>query len=61
MTVPRDRQRDFEKLMEGTTYALIGEVIAEPELIIRDGLGRDLVKEPFSGLKAAWKAPLSNL
>ncbi len=41
--------------------ALIGEVIAEPELIIRDGLGRDLVKEPLSELKAAWKAPLAEL
>ncbi|MBX6422791.1 AIR synthase-related protein [Thermosulfurimonas sp. F29] len=61
VTVPRDRQRDFEKLMEGTTYALIGEVIAEPELIVRDGLGRDLVKEPLSELKAAWKAPLAEV
>ncbi|WP_246167906.1 phosphoribosylformylglycinamidine synthase subunit PurS [Thermosulfurimonas marina] len=61
VTVPRDRQRDFEKLMEGTTFALIGEVIAEPELIVRDGLGRDLLKESLSELKAAWKAPLAEI
>jgi len=61
VTVPREKQRDFEKLMEGTVYARIGEVIAEPELIIRDGLGRDLVKEPLSELKSAWKRTLSGI
>ncbi|OAQ19924.1 AIR synthase-related protein [Thermosulfurimonas dismutans] len=58
VTVPREKQRDFEKLMEGTTYAQIGEVIAEPVLIVRDGLGRDLIRESLSELKAAWQTPL---
>ncbi len=61
VTVPRDRQRDFEKLMEGTVFALIGEVIAEPEFIVRDGLGRTLIKESLEELKHAWKTPLAQI
>ncbi len=61
VTVPREKQRDFEKLMEGTTFALIGEVIATPELLVRDSLGRDLVKESLRELKEAWKSPLRRI
>ncbi len=59
VTVPRDKQREFEKLFAGTTYALIGEVIAEPVLIIRNGTGETVVEENIFALKQAWQAPLN--
>ena len=58
VTVPRDKQRDFEKLFSGTTYALIGEVVAEPVLICRNGRGKTVIEENIIDLKAAWKKPL---
>ncbi len=58
VTVPRDKQKDFEKIFSQTTYALIGEVVAEPVLIIRDGTGTTLLKESIFELKAAWKKTL---
>ncbi len=59
VTVPRERQHDFEKLFAGTTYALIGEVVAEPVFIVRTGTGETIIEENLSELKEAWKGPLN--
>ncbi len=59
VTVPREKQKDFEKLFSGTTYALIGEVIAEPVLVIRNGRGKTLLEENIFDLKTAWQKPLN--
>ncbi len=59
VTVPRYKQKDFEKIFSHTAYALIGEVVAEPVLIIRDAIGRTLLKENIFELKAAWKQTLN--
>ncbi len=59
VTVPREKQKEFEKLFSGTTYALIGEVVAEPVLIVRNGRGETLLEEGLHALKAAWQKPLN--
>ncbi len=59
VTVPREKQKEFEKLFSGTTYALIGEVVAEPVLIVRNGRGETLIEESLHALKAAWQKPLN--
>ncbi len=59
VTVPRDKQKDFEKLFSGAVCALIGEVVAEPVLTIRDTTGATLLEENIYELKAAWKKTLN--
>ncbi len=59
VTVPRDKQKDFEKLFSGAVCALIGEVVAEPVLTIRDTTGATLLEENIYELKAAWKKTLA--
>ncbi len=59
VTVPRDKQKDFEKLFSGAMCALVGEVVAEPVLTIRDTTGATLLEENIYELKAAWKKPLA--
>lgn len=54
-----DHRRDFELLMEGLPYALIGRVKENPTLIVH-GLNRKRVVEAdVALLKATWKTPLS--
>ncbi len=59
VTVPREKQREFEKLFSGTTYALIGEVVAEPVLTVRNGRGETVIEENIFTLKACWQKPLA--
>jgi len=59
VTVSREKQKEFEKLFSGSTYALIGEVVAEPILTIRNGRGETLIEENIFDLKAAWQKPLN--
>jgi phosphoribosylformylglycinamidine synthase len=40
------------------TIAAIGEVVAEPRLVVRAGSSRALIDAPLSALKDAWQAPL---
>jgi len=59
VTVPREKQKEFEKLFSGSVYALIGEVVAEPVLTIRNGRGETVIEENIADLKAAWQKPLN--
>ncbi len=60
VTVKKEKIRDFEKLMSGLPFALIGEVIAEPVLIIKDLTGKTILKSHIKELKKAWQSPFSN-
>ena len=60
VTVPQDKRRDFEKLMSGLPYALIGETIAEPTLFIKGLSGKTILSANIFELKRAWQAPFAD-
>jgi phosphoribosylformylglycinamidine synthase len=60
VTVPQDKRKDFEKLMSGLPYALIGETIAEPTLYIKGLNGKIILSANILELKKAWQAPFAN-
>jgi len=60
VTVPQDKRKDFEKLMSGLTYALIGETIAEPTLYVKGLSGKIILSANIFELKKAWQAPFAN-
>jgi phosphoribosylformylglycinamidine synthase subunit PurSL len=46
-------------LFEGMTFDLVGHVVEEPRLLVRDIRSTDaLIDAPLSALKEAWQAPL---
>jgi len=51
----------FEALFTGQVCARIGEVVAEPQLVITRGSGETLLNANLSDLKEAWQAPLREL
>ena len=54
---PEDRKR-FEKVMDATASAVIGEVAEESRLAIYGVRGEKLVLTPLAELKEAWQQPL---
>ena len=60
VTVKKDKVRDFEELMSGLPCALIGEVIAEPVLIVKDLKGETILMSDIRELKSAWQKPFAN-
>ena len=54
---PEDRKR-FEKVMDATASAVIGEVAEESRLAIYGVRGEKLVMAPLAELKEAWQQPL---
>jgi len=60
VTVRQDKRKDFEKLMSGLPYALIGETIAEPTLYIKGLSGKTILSANILELKKAWQAPFAN-
>ena len=58
VTVPKERQKEFEELFKGQTFSLIGEVIEDKEL--RVNYKNELIlKDKIKNLKEAWKKTLS--
>lgn len=58
ITVPREKRKEFEKVMRGSKFAHIGFVVEEPVLKIR-GLGRgNVIEADLEDLRRAWKATL---
>ncbi|MBI4569775.1 MAG: phosphoribosylformylglycinamidine synthase subunit PurL [Planctomycetes bacterium] len=56
--VAADQQEGFETLMDGTDFAPIGHVQAEPLLTIHGFSGAPVIAEPIAALKEAWQKPL---
>ncbi|MFA5991965.1 MAG: hypothetical protein WC794_07010, partial [Candidatus Doudnabacteria bacterium] len=52
-------QAEFEKLMSGCDFGLVGEVMSEPSLEITGRDGKEiLLNTPVSELKEAWQRPM---
>lgn len=60
VTVKKDKKRDFESLINNIPFALIGEVIEEPFLIIKGLNGKTIIREYIRELKKVWQEPFSN-
>lgn len=57
VTVPSLVQSDFEAIFQGLPCNRVGEVKADPHLVIRGRQGNVLLREPISSLKQSWKRP----
>ncbi len=60
VTVKKEKVKDFEKLMSGLPFSLIGEVIAEPVLLIKGLNGNTILKADIRELKQSWQEPFSS-
>ncbi len=60
VTVAPNDRAEFERVMAGRTFALVGLVTAEPKLIFRRGAETIMAAETAE-LKAAWLAPFGGL
>jgi phosphoribosylformylglycinamidine synthase len=60
VTVRKEKREDFEALMKDIPFSLIGEVIADPFLIIKGLNGKVIIRENIKELKRVWKEPFSN-
>ncbi len=56
LTIPQERLGACERLLGGVPHAVVGSVVAEPQLSIR--LGAQVLRSPLTALKAAWQQPL---
>lgn len=58
VTVPKERQTEFEELFKSQTFSLIGEVVLSDELIVKYR-GKTVVKDKIKNLREAWKKTLA--
>lgn len=54
ITVPREHQAEFEKLFSGLPCSRVGEVIADPQLVITGTSGSELLRENIFSLRESW-------
>ncbi len=57
VTVRPENRAEFEKVMAGSVFSLIGEVTDSPRLTMSHN-GEKIVDEPVEELKKAWQSPL---
>ncbi len=57
--VPEKFREKFEKLMKGSTFALIGKVTQGKELVVKGLNGSEIIRKDLSELKNAWKETLN--
>ena len=55
VTVPPGNRREFESRFHGLTHGLVGEVLADPEMVILSVDGKTLLREPVGALRRSWK------
>lgn len=56
VTVAPDRREAFEAHFKGWPVGLLGRVTEEPVFVIRDGSGREIVRESLEALGRAWRS-----
>ncbi|AEE14852.1 Phosphoribosylformylglycinamidine synthase 2 [Thermodesulfobium narugense DSM 14796] len=56
--VKPENQEKFERVMEDSTYSIIGKTCEEPYLTIKGLSGETIVKENIYALKESWRSPL---
>ncbi|MEN6438398.1 MAG: AIR synthase-related protein [Syntrophobacter sp.] len=54
VTVPKERHAEFEELFQGLTLGKIGQVTADPELVIVGNSGAELLRENIFSLRKSW-------
>lgn len=54
VTVSVENRSEFEKIFAGLPCSLVGEVVANPELVIRGKSGQELIRESIDALRASW-------
>jgi phosphoribosylformylglycinamidine synthase II len=59
ITVAPENRSAFERTLEGAPLALVGQVIAEPELRLWGMDGSLILREKIDELREAWKRPLA--
>ncbi len=57
VTLPKEKQRDFEEHFQGLPCYWVGESLSEPELQIKGFSEKLLLKADIYKLKRAWKEP----
>ncbi|QER42920.1 phosphoribosylformylglycinamidine synthase [Thermodesulfobacterium sp. TA1] len=60
VTVKKEKAQDFEALMQGLPFSLIGETTEEPYLMIKGFGEKVLIREPLKELKEAWQKPFKD-
>lgn len=58
VTIRKEHRQSFENTMGDTGWAMVGEVIKKPSLVLEYS-GETVVNENLSSLKDAWKRPLA--
>ena len=61
VTVRPEKQAEFEAIMAGNCFSVIGKVVAEPVLTISGLEGKAVVHAGLADLKTAWQEPLRDL
>ncbi len=54
VSISKDQKRDFEEIFKGQSFALIGEVTQEKEVVFKYK-GKEIIKDRVKDLKKAWK------
>lgn len=60
LTIKKEDQAAFEKILAGDTYHWIGKVVEQPNLTIKIG-DEEIIHEALDKLKESWKNPLFQL
>jgi phosphoribosylformylglycinamidine synthase len=61
VTVPKAKQKKFERFMKKNTYAKVGTVTGNRRLKIRGLSGKSIIDSDIDSLKAAWKGRLEGM
>jgi phosphoribosylformylglycinamidine synthase len=54
VTVSKERRKEFESIFDGLPYGLVGTVTENPELVIKGGTGKELLRENIFSLRRSW-------
>ncbi len=58
VTIAPEAKDVFESMLQGNTFAEIGEVLVEPVFIVKGMKGGEIIEEDIYALKEAWQSPL---
>ena len=61
VTVPKNRKREFEKVMRGVKFARVGTVSSSPNLKIKGLNGSCIIDSDIKRLKGVWKKTLEGI
>ena len=56
--VPEKFKQEFEGLMQGNSFALIGRIIKHKKFIVKGLKGKEIINSDLAELKSSWKETL---